>query len=176
MKYLVRNTLSILILLLTPGLAKCDWFAGGAVNSFIINGNLYVKKVVPEYEVFFNYSNNFGAIYSFGLSSYNPKLEKNDDLKSLRITNGWLMRCVRIPIWRFDTVLAIGFGCAVLKMKKVNNREVIFGALSLRSDFELLILKSSGFEIMTGITYRGCPVHSTGLYSDRFGFKISISG
>jgi hypothetical protein len=176
MNHFIRNTIVILAVLIIPGLARSAWFTGCAVNTILINGNLDVKEIVPEYEVFLNYNNSFNAIYHFGVSSYSPDFENNSDLKSLKTVNCWFLRNVRIPIWKFSTLLSTGVGYSILNTKNVNNKEVIFGTLSFRSDLEVHILKKCGFELMTGVTYRGCPVPGTGNYIDRFGFRISIIG
>ncbi|MCF7809721.1 hypothetical protein K9N50_01895 [bacterium] len=166
----------ILTALYATDQAECAWFTGCAVNTILINGNLDVKEIVPEYEVFLNYNNSFNAIYHFGVSSYAPKFENNTELKSLHATNCWFLRSVRIPIWRLNTVLSTGVGFSVLNTKNHNNKDVLLGSFSFRSDIELIILSRDVFEIVTGVTYRGCPVQGTGNYLDRFGIRLSIIG
>ena len=167
--------LIILVLLFSPRQSCCEWIVGGGVNSYPAVGNLNLTELAVEYEVFVSHENSFGAIYIYALSRLSPGIKENHEFKKLSLNTCWMLRSARIKIWKLQTCLTAGFGFTLVEMENTTNRKVLQGSGTLRTDVDLVVMEKSGVTLLTGISYRGSPIHNTELYSDRFGFKVSIA-
>ncbi|MDP8239447.1 MAG: hypothetical protein P9X24_10190 [Candidatus Hatepunaea meridiana] len=173
MKY--RYIFIVLILIAFISDSECAWRIGGDVNLFPATGNLRLKKPVIEYGVSLIYENQFGAIYQAAISQFEPSIKHDSTLSFVGMTTLWLLRSAGFKVWRIQSYLSTGAGISRVIMWNDNGRAEL-GVLSFRADLLVEVWKKSTVTVLTGLSYRGCPLRDSGWYTDRFGLALVIVG
>jgi len=163
-----------LVLFPKPGL-EAAWRVGCDLAVFPAMGNLELKKPVYEYEVFVNHESGIGAGYRAALSRSAPDPAQATDSTTPELTGIWLNRSARFRVWGLHGFICAGPGITAI-VRRENGRKVIFGAFSFRSDITVNVWGIHGLSIDAGVSFRGCPLRSSGSYSDRFGVVLVVGG
>ena len=165
----------IILLVLLPSASFGVWNLGCDIGYFSKMGNIGLRNSLLEYEVFLNYENHKGGIYWLSATYQKPELETSSKIDRLDITGIWFMRSAAFKIFKRRIQINAGPGISIIDRKN-NTGRTIFGSFSFRSDVLISIWRKYGITTSMGVSYRGCPLHSTGLITDRFGMVVVISG
>ncbi len=169
----IRLLIGILLLLIAQR-SEGAWQVGCDLNAFPAVGNLVLRRPALEYEIFIDHVNRFDGIYRFAVSHIRPEIKSGENLSSVKLSTFWLLRRDGFDIWKSYTYLSCGLGITRFE-KRNDNGTVELGVLSFRADLSFRVWEHRRMEVTAGMTYRGCPLHNSGLVSDRFGVTVAIT-